>query len=130
MRFVQLLLLLLCACGPRDGESGGRQDAPAFGIPIPQADLAAYRMGRLKEIDVLRGGARLTGARLDSIGAAGAGLPLEQYRAVLGAVDRYLRDSMAHLNTDSGPPLRLDPMLAQLDSLRAERIVLELRLAP
>jgi hypothetical protein len=95
---------------------------------ISPEDLRAYRRGVEEEIAVGLGpNVPASWADVEAMGAMAAGLDLPQYRAMTVAVERFLKERMSALG-DNPARVTSDPVLAMLDSLRAERLVLQVRL--
>lgn len=92
------------------------------------ADFAAYRAGRERELEVLRGEVAVTPNALDSIGAAAARLPLEAYRTLAAAIDEFLKAHGTPFDNDGGRAVPFDSTQRHLDSLRIERMVWIVRL--
>ena len=128
MRFLLFLAVAIAlGCQTGDAAHPGRSDRPAVPVvPPARAELLAYHDGRSSEIAALRQRPALSGGSLDSIGAAAAGLSVEAYRRVTAAVDAYLKEAL-RMSAGAGVPPAPDPWLAQLDSLRVERLVLGVR---
>jgi len=129
MRASSLVLIwLLVACQAEHAPD--RNEGLAFGAMVPLADMVAYQAGRTREIAALRVNATLSGAQLDSVGAAAADLSVERYRRLTESVDEYLKGKNAGMNAEGGLANNLDSALVQLDSLRVERLVLMVRTVP
>ena len=131
MRFELLFLTLCVACG----DAGSRRPQVIAADTAPEVvgrftpeELLAYERGRREEIAALRSGARLTPGVVDSIGARAAGLAPEVYRGLTQAVDSYLRQRLQLAAIQLTAPMASDSLLALLDSLRVERLVLEVQI--
>ncbi len=124
------LLALGCAGGEEPHPAGRGAEPPAAAAAqsatLLPADIAAYQAGRRRELAALRvvlgEGGTIAPERLDSIGAAVAGVTLEEYRRLTGRIETRLRAP-----PDSGPDWPA-PQRARLDSLRVERLVLLVRM--
>lgn len=132
MRFELLFLTLGVACG----DAGSRHPqviaadtaSEVVGRFTPE-ELLAYERGRREEIAALRSGARFTPGAVDSIGARAAGLAPRVYRGLTQAVDSFLKQRLQPAAIQlTTAPMASDSLLALLDSLRVERLVLEVQI--
>lgn len=125
-----LLLILGIACGPRAERPNAQpprvEGLGSLGVPFGPAELTAYLRGRTSEVALLRSlAAAIAPGRLDSVGASAAGLSIPGYRRLVDSVDRYL---MSRAPGSHPARERQDSLVAVSDSLRAERLVLLVRL--
>jgi hypothetical protein len=130
-RRILFLLILGLACSPRDerpiGQPSRVEGLGSLGVPFGSDQLTAYLRGRTGEVALLRSKAgAIAPGRLDSVGAGTAGLSIPAYRSLVDSVDRYLMGRSPRSHGARAEPQ--DSLLTLSDSLRAERLVLIVRL--
>lgn len=130
-RRILYLLILGLGCSPRDerpiGQPSRGEGLGSLGVPFGAEELTAYLRGRTGEVALLRSEAvAIAPRRLDSAGASAAGLSLPAYRSLVDSVDRYLMGRSPRSHGARAEPQ--DSLLTLSDSLRAERLVLIVRL--
>lgn len=130
-RRILFLLILELGCGPRDqrpiGQPSQAEGLGSLGVPFGPDQLTVYVRGRTGEVALLRSEAvAIASGRLDSVGASAAGLSIPGYRSLVDSVDRYLMGRSPRSHRARAEPQ--DSLLTLSDSLRAERLVLIVRL--
>lgn len=128
--FLVLTLCLACGdAGSRHPQVIAADTALGFEGHFSPGQLEAYERGRRQEITALRSGARFTSGAIDSIGAGAAGMALDDYRRLSGAIDGFLKQRLQLTTMAMTVVLPAsDSLLALLDSLRVERLVLALQI--
>lgn len=129
-RRILLLLILGIACSPREEHPNGQpprvDGLGSLGVPFGPAELTAYLRGRTGEVALLKSaGVAIAPDRLDRVGAKAAGFSIPAYRRLVDSVDSYL---MSRTPRSQAARAEQDSLLAESDSLRAERLVLMVRL--
>jgi hypothetical protein len=128
--FLVLTLCLACGdAGSRSPQVIAADTAVGFSGGFSPDQLQAYERGRRKEIAELRSGGQFTIGTIDSIGARAAGLSPEDYQNLTQTIAGLLKQRTRLLSTQMTlAPAVNDSLFALLDSLRVERLVLEVRI--
>jgi hypothetical protein len=126
--FLVFTLCLACGdAGSRSPQVIAADSALGFSGRFSPDQLQAYERGRRQEIAALRSGKRFVDSAIDSIGAGAARLAIEDYRNLTSTIDSYLKRRLQLAAMQLTVVPASDSLLALLDSLRVERLVLEVQ---